>query len=499
MTTHLPWYFTESEDGADWVAARREAIDHVLAAIAESPWSSHLVLRGSVLVKAWFGACAREPADLDFVVDYQRTRLDEPGTDEMLEDIATDAATMSHRPGSTVFISHHPESIEPLAGDTFYTVSGYRLLLTWHGRGHVGTVQIDFAVDDALHDPPELTPIPRSSLPGPPFMLRAATKRQSLAWKIAWLMADSPTLGDPDHALPEGHDAAPEANHPPPETKHPAPDANHADLREDDDLSNEDRTRSADHAAPETNDAAPEANHVGPGSDHVESEADRTAPEADRADPEEDDDYDEADEDLDEVEDYDYDDYDYYEEDHEGQEPALPLGKDLYDAVLLAEQCPLPGKFLDKTLLSCGQSGYVGLGAPLDTIVWIANDVDWHAFAGEDLRLIRVHEQLVWRLAVALAPTFQNGPSRILPLLTEHCRHELPSLREVFASEGLPGLAQWFADSHHSIAERIVLVRELLGPNCSLGRAADLVARLPSDRIPGGHADPRHVAQRLVP
>jgi Nucleotidyl transferase AbiEii toxin, Type IV TA system len=227
--------------------------------------ASHLVLRGSVLAKAWFGACAREPADLDFVVDYQRTRPDEPTLGEMFDDIVADAAAMSHRPGSTVFINHRPAWTELLDRDTVYAVSGNRLLLTWHGRGHVGILQMDFAVDDVLHDPPELTPIPRSSLPGPPIMLRAATKRQPLAWKIAWLMADSPTLGDPDHPMPEAHGAAPEANH--------------AVLEEDDD-------------------------------------------------------------------------YDYYEEDHAGKEPALPLGKDLYDAVLLAEQCLLPGEFLDETLRS---------------------------------------------------------------------------------------------------------------------------------------------------
>ncbi|SDJ60014.1 nucleotidyl transferase AbiEii/AbiGii toxin family protein [Streptomyces indicus] len=49
-------------------AARRAALDHVLGLIAAAPWSELLVLRGSMVMPAWAGERAREPADLDFVV-----------------------------------------------------------------------------------------------------------------------------------------------------------------------------------------------------------------------------------------------------------------------------------------------------------------------------------------------------------------------------------------------------------------------------------------------
>ncbi|RJO72560.1 hypothetical protein D5S18_22615 [Nocardia panacis] len=385
MTAPLPWYFTESEDGADWVAARREAIDHVLAAIAESPWSPRLVLRGSMLAKAWFGAWAREPGDLDFVVHHRRQRPDEPSAEEMFDDLVSDAVAMSRRPGSTVFIDRRMWRGEIGEDYRYGGLEGTRLILSWHGHGRVGTVQIDFAFDEPLHDPPELTPIPRSSLPGPPMMLLAVTARQSLAWKIAWLVADARS--------------------------------------------------------------------------HFNLEAD--------------------------------------EEDHDAGKPG-PLGKDLYDAVLLAERCRLPGNLLDEALRSCHLPALFALGAPLDAIIPVANDVDWHAFAGEHPLLSGAHEQFVWRLVVALAPTFESGPSRLLPLLTEHCRHELPALREVLSCDGMTGLARWFADSRHSVAERIVLVCELFGASCSMSQAADLVARLPADRIPGGHADPRQIARCLA-
>ncbi|WP_327147339.1 nucleotidyl transferase AbiEii/AbiGii toxin family protein [Nocardia sp. NBC_01329] len=304
MNAHLPWYFTEPEDGVEWLAARRAVIDHVLAAIAQSPWSARLVLRGSALAKAWFGGRAREPGDLDFVVHHRLWRLDEPSVEEMLADIVADAVAMSRRAGSTVFIDRKVFFRDEIGDDYRYGgLPGERLVLSWHGRGQVGTVQIDFAFDEPLHDPPEPTLIPRSGPPGPPMVLQAVSKRLSLAWKIAWLAADA------------GLGAA-------------------------------------------------------------------------------------ADDD---------------------QEPDCsgPLGKDLYDAVLLAEHCRLPGDLLDAALQSCRIPALAALDAPLDVIVEIANDVDWSTFAADHPLLAGAHEQFVWRLVVALAPTFASGPNRILPLLTE--------------------------------------------------------------------------------
>jgi hypothetical protein len=383
VTTHLPWYFAEPEDEGGRSAAQREAIDHVLAAIAQSPWSSRLVLRGSALAKAWFGEWAREPGDLDFVVHHRHRRLDEPSVDEMLADIVAAVVVMSRRPDSTVLIDRKPLSSGEIGDDYRYgSLPGRRLVLSWYGRGRVGTVQIDFAFDEPLLDPPVPTPIPaRSGLPGAPMVLQAASKRLSLAWKIAWLAADAGLGAEPDS-----------------------------------------------------------------------------------------------------------------EPDHPG-----PSGKDLYDAVLLAEHCGLPGDLLDTALRSCRIPALAALDAPLDLMVKVANDVDWRTFAAGHPLLAGAHEQFVWRLVVALAPTFPSGPRRLLPLLTEHCRHELPALRAVLTSGGVAGLAECFADAQYSVAERIVLVRELSDPCCSLCRAADLVARLPGAGAPGGQGDPHRIAKQLAP
>ncbi|MDQ0311855.1 hypothetical protein J2S46_006411 [Kitasatospora herbaricolor] len=49
-------------------AVRRAVLDHVLGLIAGAPWSEQLVLRGSAAMLAWAGTAARPPGDLDFVV-----------------------------------------------------------------------------------------------------------------------------------------------------------------------------------------------------------------------------------------------------------------------------------------------------------------------------------------------------------------------------------------------------------------------------------------------
>lgn len=390
--TLLPRYFTDPEDSADWFAARREAIDHILAAVARSPWSARLVLRGEVLTRAWFGERAPEPGCLEFVVRFELwQRPDEPGVGETVENVLADAVAMSRRAGSTVAIDRTLCGSAEI-GETDFDCAPYgtRLTLSWQGRGQTGTVHMDLLYGEPLHDPPVPTPIPRTSLPGTPLVLQAASPLQSLAWKIARLAADS-------GRVPE---------------------------------------------------------QIG-------------------------------------------DEPDYYEPAEDYGRPC-PLGRDLYEAVLIAERSPLPLDRLDKILGSRNFLPAV-VDAELNLLVQIANDADWNAFAGDDPVLAGVHEQFVWRLMVALAPAFPSGPSQLLSLLTEHCRPEIPTLRAVLDFGGMAAVAQWFADSGHSIAERIVLVRELFGASCSMASAADLVAEMPTAPMPSGCVDSHRVAHVLQP
>lgn len=183
-------HFTEAEDAVCWFAARREAIDHVLAAIAASEWSPRLVLRGSLLMKAWFGAWAREPGDLDFVLRHELWRIGDPSVLEMLADLARDAAVRSREPGSRVLIDAKVVEVTGIGDDIYSQLGGDRLVLSWQGRGQVGTLQLDFGYDEKLFEPPERTEIPRLGSPGPAAVLWAVSRPLALAWKAMWLALD---------------------------------------------------------------------------------------------------------------------------------------------------------------------------------------------------------------------------------------------------------------------------------------------------------------------
>lgn len=201
-----PWnsdrpYFNDEASAERWLAARREALDLVLAAVARSEWSERLVLRGSVLLKAWFGAKARDPADVDFVADRTGRNFDHREFDEIFRDIAIRAAARS---GERVRID--PELAGDGVAERIWTygsaTTGRRVILAWDCPEHGidGTLQLDFAFGETLADEPQYTKIPRCGHPGPRAKLRTATPHESLAWKVRWLISDE------EDSAPRGKD-----------------------------------------------------------------------------------------------------------------------------------------------------------------------------------------------------------------------------------------------------------------------------------------------------
>ncbi|MFI0449796.1 nucleotidyl transferase AbiEii/AbiGii toxin family protein [Actinomadura sp. 6N118] len=176
--------FASMETGERWYAARRQAVDHVLAAIARSQWADHLVLRGSVLLRAWYGDLAREPGDLDFVVVPRSWQMAEHRTREMLDGIAQVAESMS----DDVRLNASGAVSDDIW--TYDRVPGRRLVLPWKAEGlPQGTVQLDFVFNEHLPAEPEPTEIPRYD-GGVPALLQAASPELSLAWKVMWLLDD---------------------------------------------------------------------------------------------------------------------------------------------------------------------------------------------------------------------------------------------------------------------------------------------------------------------
>lgn len=183
--------FEDEEAGRRWYAARRRATDLVLAAVADSPWAEHLVLRGSVLLKAWYGEAAREPGDLDFVVVPDSWQLEDERTDRMIDGIARAADLRARRAGGPVRVDSRGAVSDEIW--TYDRVPGRRLVIPWTSREDgvpPGTVQLDFVFNEPLPAPSALTSIPRHTGTEPPARLHAATPELSLAWKILWLITD---------------------------------------------------------------------------------------------------------------------------------------------------------------------------------------------------------------------------------------------------------------------------------------------------------------------
>ncbi|MFJ4279300.1 nucleotidyl transferase AbiEii/AbiGii toxin family protein [Streptomyces massasporeus] len=180
--------FSDPERGEAWRAARRQALHLVLAAIGDSEWVDALVLRGSVLMSAWFGDAAREPGDLDFVVVPHTWRMEDGRTDRMLGGIAAAAQELAEARGPGVGISARGAVVEDIW--TYDRVPGRRMVLPWGAPGLPGGhVQLDFVFNERLPEEPEPTELAGGAL------VQAATPALSLAWKLMWVISDAHAQG----------------------------------------------------------------------------------------------------------------------------------------------------------------------------------------------------------------------------------------------------------------------------------------------------------------
>lgn len=69
---------------------------------------------------------------------------------------------------------------------------GIRVIVPWSAPGLTGgQVQVDFALDERLPEPPAWTRIPLAHDATRQLLVQAATPGLSLAWKLLWLHADS--------------------------------------------------------------------------------------------------------------------------------------------------------------------------------------------------------------------------------------------------------------------------------------------------------------------
>lgn len=175
--------FTDPARTEAWRAARRTALDLVLAAVAGAEWAEALVLRGSALMTAWFGDAAREPHDLDFVVVPDTWGIDEPRTERLFREVALAAEALARERGGPVTFTAADAVTEDIW--TYDRVPGRRTALPWSAPGLPGGhVQLDFVFNETLPEPPAAVRLPDGTT------VRGASPALSLAWKLMWLSDD---------------------------------------------------------------------------------------------------------------------------------------------------------------------------------------------------------------------------------------------------------------------------------------------------------------------
>ncbi len=178
--------FPNPDDWQRWAGLRRQATDHVLRAIAESTWGDRLILRGSRLLRAWLGAAAREPGDLDWVADTPTTQLTDPAAVEMFDGIA--AAVLSRPAPAGVVFDRAGVATDDIW--TYERAPGRRVVFPWRSDGLPGgAIQVDVVFGEELSDPARRVSVPAAD--GGCVLLRTASPAQSLAWKLIWLRNDS--------------------------------------------------------------------------------------------------------------------------------------------------------------------------------------------------------------------------------------------------------------------------------------------------------------------
>lgn len=169
-------------------SARWRVIHHLLQMVNRSGLGEIVVLRGSLLMKAWYGDAAREPNDVDLVLRDPEIRFKH----RFLDDQISDFLRVVQRNAETEWGQIRSQKIKdsPLSEGEYAHLVGRRLMFPWEdGAKNTGIIQVDIAFDERLHVEPSLTEIPNPY--GEPTVVYAAGKDEALAWKLLWLQRDA--------------------------------------------------------------------------------------------------------------------------------------------------------------------------------------------------------------------------------------------------------------------------------------------------------------------
>lgn len=178
--------FHSSAIGDEWQRTRQQVISHLLTLIDGSGWKENLVLRGSLLLKAWLGDTARQPGDIDWVF---RSREVSVNSMEALELFDTLVRMVTAHP----YVGKAVIEVDKIAVDEIWTyerAAGRRIVFPWRKVGlPPGTAQIDVVFGEELFVDPIQVRVPLTQSES--VLVWAVTKELSLAWKLLWLETDS--------------------------------------------------------------------------------------------------------------------------------------------------------------------------------------------------------------------------------------------------------------------------------------------------------------------
>jgi Nucleotidyl transferase AbiEii toxin, Type IV TA system len=177
--------FQDPEIAQRWLEARQKVIEHILLSIYNSQWHWPLVLRGSLLLKAWLGDTAREPNDIDWVFRPEDVKREDRLAKQLFDELIQLLKQYPSFNNITIDAAN-------IATDDLWTyerADGRRLLIPWQVEDLPrGTLQVDIVFGERILDLPILTPIPTSW--NEPIPIWSASKELSLAWKLRWLATD---------------------------------------------------------------------------------------------------------------------------------------------------------------------------------------------------------------------------------------------------------------------------------------------------------------------
>jgi Nucleotidyl transferase AbiEii toxin, Type IV TA system len=178
--------FHDRHTRKQWLAARQKVIDCLLQLINNSRWREHLVMRGSLLLKAWVGDIAREAGDIDWVFQPENITLKDPLSGQLFDELIQ--MMSENYQIEDVTIELHKIAIDDIW--TYERAEGRRIVFPWQAEGlPAGTLQMDVVFNEPLLDEPIQTLIPTND--GNSILVRSASPELSLAWKLLWLETDS--------------------------------------------------------------------------------------------------------------------------------------------------------------------------------------------------------------------------------------------------------------------------------------------------------------------